>query len=203
MYFLKLIALLYIVFKMFLLGLSEDGSVTGMNVVGRDAGALREMFHASLLPILQQQCLRFQELRGFRNLVQSQEGAEVILNAMRSLLLLDGTVTSAVKVYQLDSYPNSTPATQRLQELTGQEHGYVFFKTSNLVHEMFIKSLVILFSYVLTGDNITKMMFALYRIRCGLPVVAFGEAGVGKSALFRFLIQTLLGHTFEVCNVNR
>ena len=188
---------------MFLLGLSEDGSVTGMNVVGRDAGALREMFHASLLPILQQQCLRFQELRGFRNLVQSQEGAEVILNAMRSLLLLDGTVTSAVKVYQLDSYPNSTPATQRLQELTGQEHGYVFFKTSNLVHEMFIKSLVILFSYVLTGDNITKMMFALYRIRCGLPVVAFGEAGVGKSALFRFLIQTLLGHTFEVCNVNR
>jgi energy-coupling factor transporter ATP-binding protein EcfA2 len=55
---------------------------------------------------------------------------------------------------------------------------------------------------VLTGDNITKMMFALYRIRCGLPVVAFGEAGVGKSALFRFLIQTLLGHTFEVFNVN-
>lgn len=46
------------------------------------------------------------------------------------------------------------------------------------------------------------MMFALYRIRCGLPVVAFGEAGVGKSALFRFLIQTLLNHTFEVCNVN-
>ena len=55
---------------------------------------------------------------------------------------------------------------------------------------------------MLTGDNITKMMFALYRIRSGLPVVAFGEAGVGKSALFRFLIQTLLGHTFEVCNVN-
>ncbi len=45
-------------------------------------------------------------------------------------------------------------------------------------------------------------MFALYRIRCGLPVVVFGEAGVGKTALFRFLIQTLLGHTFEVCNVN-
>jgi hypothetical protein len=55
---------------------------------------------------------------------------------------------------------------------------------------------------VLTGDNITKNMFALYRIRCGLPVVAFGETGVVKSALFRFLIQTLLGHTFEVCNVN-
>lgn len=46
------------------------------------------------------------------------------------------------------------------------------------------------------------MMFALYRIRCGLPVIVFGEAGVGKSALFRFLIQTLLGHHFSVCNVN-
>ena len=57
-------------------------------------------------------------------------------------------------------------------------------------------------SYVLTGDNLTKMMFALYRIRCGLPVIIFGEAGVGKSALFRFLIHTLLGHTFDVCNVN-
>ena len=45
-------------------------------------------------------------------------------------------------------------------------------------------------------------MFALYRIRCGLPVVVFGEAGVGKTALFRFLIETLLGHTFEVFNVN-
>jgi hypothetical protein len=46
------------------------------------------------------------------------------------------------------------------------------------------------------------MMFALYRIRCGLPVVVFGETGVGKTALFRFLIETFLGHTFEVCNVN-
>jgi hypothetical protein len=66
----------------------------------------------------------------------------------------------------------------------------------------FVKLQLLFVGYVLTGDNITKMMFALYRIRCGLPVVAFGEAGVGKSALFRFLIETLLGHTFEVCNVN-
>ncbi|XP_057375006.1 uncharacterized protein LOC130695963 [Daphnia carinata] len=164
---------------MFLLGLNENGFITGMNVVGRDANALKSMFHASLLPILQHQCLHFQELRGFRNLMESREGAEVILNAMRSLLLLDGTATSAVKVYQLDSHPKNTAASQRLNELVGQDQGYV-----------------------LTGDNITKMMFALYRIRCGLPVVAFGEAGVGKSALFRFLIQTLLGHAFEVCNVN-
>ena len=108
---------------MFLLGLNEDGFVTGMNIVGRDADALKNMFHASLLPILQQQCLRFQELRGFRNLMQTTEGAEVILNAMRSLLLLDGTATSAVKVYQLDSHPKNTPASQRLRELIGQEQG--------------------------------------------------------------------------------
>jgi hypothetical protein len=108
---------------MFLLGLNEDGFVTGMNIVGRDADALKNMFHASLLPILQQQCLRFQELRGFRNLMQTTEGAEVILNAMRSLLLLDGTATSAVKVYQLDSHPKNTTASQRLRELIGQEQG--------------------------------------------------------------------------------
>ena len=77
--------------------------------------------------------------------------------------------------FQMDSYPRNTPAIQILRELTGKDLGYV-----------------------LTGDNITKMMFALYRIRCGLPVIIFGEAGVGKSALFRFLIQSLLGHDFEV-----
>lgn len=108
---------------MFLLGLDEHGSVTGMNIVGREADALKNMFHPSLLPILQQQCLHFQELCGFRNLMQNPEGTEVILNAMRSLLLLDGTFTSILKVHQLDSHPKSTPASQRLLELTGQEQG--------------------------------------------------------------------------------
>ena len=75
----------------------------------------------------------------------------------------------------MDGYPKNTPAINILQELIGKDLGYV-----------------------LTGDNITKMMFALYRIRCGLPVIIFGEAGVGKSALFRFLIQSLLGHDFQV-----
>lgn len=110
---------------MFLLGLNEDGFITGMNVVGRDANALKSMFHASLLPTLQQQCLHFQELRGFRNLMESREGAEVILNAMRSLLLLDGTATSAVKVYQLDSHSKNTAANLRLKELVGQDQGFV------------------------------------------------------------------------------
>lgn len=96
-------------------------------------------------------------LRGFRNLLSSAEGAAVVLNAMRSLLLLDGSPTSLLKVNQLDNNCK-IPVRQRLDNLIGQDLGYV-----------------------LTGDNITKMMFALYRIRCGLPVIVFGEAGVGKS----------------------
>jgi hypothetical protein len=108
---------------MILLGVDEEGLFTGMNIVGRDAVALKSMFHASLLPILELQCLRFQELHGFRNLIETTHGAEVILNAMRSLLLLDGTASSAVKVTQLDSHPQNTPASQRLNQLTEQEQG--------------------------------------------------------------------------------
>lgn len=110
---------------MFLLGLDEDGSVTGMNVVGRDLNALKNMFHSSLLPILQHQCLQFQELHGFNNLMQNSAGAQVLVNALRSLLLLDGTATSAVKVYQLDSHPRNVPASQLIRELTGEDQGFV------------------------------------------------------------------------------
>jgi hypothetical protein len=163
----------------FILGLNQEGDVNGMNVVGRDRAALKSMFHPDLLPILEQQCLRFQELKGFKNMTERPEGADVAIDAMRSLLLLDGSDVSMVKIYELDSHDRRTSALRRLQTLIGEDFGYV-----------------------LTGDNITKMMFALYRIRCGLPVMVFGEAGVGKSALFRFLIQTLLGHELHVCNVN-
>ena len=110
---------------MFLLGFNEDGSVAGMNIVGRDTSALKQMFHVSLLPTLEQQCLRFQELNGFGNLLQTRNGAEVILNAMRSLLLLDGTATSAAKAKQMDNYPRYTPALRRLHELTGVDQGLV------------------------------------------------------------------------------
>ncbi len=164
---------------MFLLGLDESGDVIGMNIVGRDTAALKAMFHPSLQPILEAQCLLFQELKGFKNLLPSEEGGKLIINAMRSLLLLDGTASSALKVSQLDNHPRTASTIERLRQLIGKDLGYV-----------------------LTGDNITKMMLALYRIRCGLPVIVFGEAGVGKSALFRFLIQSLLGHEYRVCNVN-
>jgi hypothetical protein len=55
--------------------------------------------------------------------MENTEGTEVILNAMRSLLLLDGTATSISKVHQMDSHPKNTPASQRLLELTGKEQG--------------------------------------------------------------------------------
>ena len=98
------------------------------------------------------------------------------INATRTLLLLDGTKSSMDKAKQLDGGQGT--AQERLRQLLGPDLGYV-----------------------LCGDNMMKMMMALYRIRCGLPVVIFGESGVGKSALFRFL-ETLLGHRFDVCNVH-
>ena len=70
----------------------------GMNIVGQDKQALKRMFHPTLLPILELQCLQFQELRGFKNLNESPEGAQMVLNALRSLLMLDGNKASAVKV---------------------------------------------------------------------------------------------------------
>lgn len=130
---------------MLILGVEEGGkNISGMNIVGRKKAALRDMFrrHPSMLPILQAQGLQFQELDGFTNLIETQDGGKVIINAMRSLLLLDGTATSSQKVSKLDSSPRNTP-------------------TINLLNELMVTDL----GYVLTGDNITKMMFSLYRIR--------------------------------------
>jgi len=56
--------------------------------------------------------------------------------------------------------------------------------------------------YVITADNLIKMLVTLSRIKYKLPVIIFGEAGVGKTALFKFLIETILNYTFEVCNVH-
>jgi hypothetical protein len=109
---------------MFLLGRLEM-NVTGMNIVGRNEQALKQMFDPKLLPILQLQGLKFQELGGFQNLVKSSEGAEVILNALRSLLLLDGTESSIEKVKRLDNHNRNIPASQRLHKLIGENQGSV------------------------------------------------------------------------------
>jgi hypothetical protein len=109
---------------MLLLGRS-DMDVTGINIVGRDAEALKTMFHPTLLGHLQLQGLQFQEFRGFQNLVKNQQGAEVILNATRSLFLLDGTASSIEKVKKLDNHGRNTPAMKRLHGFIAQDQGLV------------------------------------------------------------------------------
>lgn len=41
--------------------------------------------------------------------------------------------------------------------------------------------------YVLTADNLLKMLLLLLRIRAGIPVVIMGETGCGKTSLISFL----------------
>lgn len=41
--------------------------------------------------------------------------------------------------------------------------------------------------YVLTADNLLKMLLILLRIRAGIPVVIMGETGCGKTSLISFL----------------
>ena len=42
-------------------------------------------------------------------------------------------------------------------------------------------------SYVLTVDNLIKILAILMRFRCGIPVVIMGETGCGKTRLIRYM----------------
>lgn len=108
---------------MLLLGMDEYGNVTGVNVVGRRVADLQAMFHADIRPYLSYQALHFQELNGFRSLVNSREGTETILNAIRSLLQLDGTPMNLAKARELDNHPRGTPPIERLRALLGNDLG--------------------------------------------------------------------------------
>ena len=44
-------------------------------------------------------------------------------------------------------------------------------------------------SYVLTTDNVKKIMAIYMRFRCGIPVVIMGETGCGKTRLIRFMCE--------------
>ena len=48
-------------------------------------------------------------------------------------------------------------------------------------------------SYVLTVDNLIKMLAIQMRFRCGIPVIIIGETGCGKTRLIRYLCS--LGKT--------
>lgn len=108
---------------MLLLGMDEYGHVMGVNVVGRHMKDLQAMFHADVRPYLRYQSLHFQELNGFRSLTDSKEGTETILNAIRSLLQLDGSPTNLAKARQLDDHPRHTPPLERLRAMLDKDLG--------------------------------------------------------------------------------
>jgi len=45
--------------------------------------------------------------------------------------------------------------------------------------------------YVMTNDNLLKMVAVFVRVRCGAPVVLMGECGCGKSLLMKFICTFL------------
>jgi hypothetical protein len=131
---------------MLLLGRS-DMDVTGINIVGRDAEALKAMFHPIVLRSLQQQGLQFQEFHGFQNLVKDQKGAEVILNATRSLFLLDGTTSSIDKIKQLDNHDRNTPVITRLHKFIAQDQGLVDISNCEFFYRFYINSIFVLINF--------------------------------------------------------
>ena len=47
-------------------------------------------------------------------------------------------------------------------------------------------------TYVLTVDNLIKMLAIQMRFRCGIPVVIMGETGCGKTRLIRYMCDLAL-----------
>jgi len=167
--------------SLLLMPVDSDGYVSGINIIGPKADRLRAMFDSSLHAFLERQSISFQPLSGIQR--QNMASADpALINAVRSLLQLDGSESSHERVKLADSGTHRRQAAESLRILLGEAAFY-----SN---------------YIVTLDNLAKMIFILYRIRCGLPVVLFGEAGAGKTALLRFLFDTLLHHRFDVINVN-
>eukprot|EP01028_Stygiella_incarcerata_P005073 TRINITY_DN217_c3_g1_i4.p1 TRINITY_DN217_c3_g1~~TRINITY_DN217_c3_g1_i4.p1 ORF type:complete len:2356 (+),score=543.99 TRINITY_DN217_c3_g1_i4:105-7172(+) len=71
-------------------------------------------------------------------------------------------------------------------------------KPNQISAEIFLKENANIFDrtalergYEVTNDNLTKMIFILYRLRCGLPVVLMGETGCGKTALIRNMCRMM------------
>eukprot|EP00931_Biecheleriopsis_adriatica_P017997 TRINITY_DN1271_c1_g1_i1.p1 TRINITY_DN1271_c1_g1~~TRINITY_DN1271_c1_g1_i1.p1 ORF type:complete len:4782 (+),score=1057.93 TRINITY_DN1271_c1_g1_i1:65-14410(+) len=52
--------------------------------------------------------------------------------------------------------------------------------------------------YVVTVDNLIKLMSIQQRLKYGLPVIVMGETGCGKTALVNFLSKTLDFHLFTL-----
>ena len=48
-------------------------------------------------------------------------------------------------------------------------------------------------TYVLTVDNLIKILAIQMRFRCGIPVVIMGETGCGKTRLIRYMCDLARG----------
>lgn len=57
-------------------------------------------------------------------------------------------------------------------------------------------------SYKLTYYNLIKMMLIVQRERDGIPIILMGEAGVGKTALIRFISEDVRNERLTVLNVH-
>lgn len=57
-------------------------------------------------------------------------------------------------------------------------------------------------AYSVTLDNFFKMCLIIQRMICHLPIIIMGQSGVGKTALIKFLANTVFQHTFICFNVH-
>jgi len=56
-------------------------------------------------------------------------------------------------------------------------------------------------SYVLTADNLLKVVMIITRVQAGIPVIIMGETGCGKTSLIRFA-ASCMGAKLEVLDVH-
>lgn len=56
--------------------------------------------------------------------------------------------------------------------------------------------------YTINIDNFMKMCLIAYRMRANISLVIQGEAGVGKTALLRFLLTNVFRYEFKPHVIN-
>lgn len=48
--------------------------------------------------------------------------------------------------------------------------------------------------YIINIDNFFKICLIVYRMRSKIPIVIMGEAGIGKTALLRHVVNQIFKH---------
>ena len=57
-------------------------------------------------------------------------------------------------------------------------------------------------NYSITLDNFFKMCLVVQRAVSNIPTIIMGESGVGKTALIKFLVEVVYGHTLLIFNIH-